>query len=177
METNGIRAIADWLDGTTNALYGVNALIPAVERDGSDPEPDPIATFADATRDPWVARRLFDDPDIDLPALIVFAQPFTTQGEVQTSFREADIAFVVGQIVKDADSAAELRDALYRRRAIVRSLKQFNDNANAAARTRNSVTLVLCKDLQIGASVHGKEQDAWSIDAVIATYQTRDYAP
>ena len=177
MELAGTRALRDWLAGTTNPSYGVNTLLASVPVDAGDAAPAGFATFADATREPWVARRLWDDPAIEVPACVVLAEPFTLDGEVQTTIRDARITFIIGQLVRDASSAVQLRDALYRRRALLQSLAQFNANANQAARERNSVALIACESLEVAFAGAEKGSDAWAIDAIRATYLVRDLAP
>lgn len=176
MELEAVRCVADWLK---HATYGVNALLASTPRDGGDPVPASIVTIGDATRDGWAARKTTARDAATgqgYPAIAVYAEPQEFSGEVQTIVRDGEIDIVISYLDVDAATQTGNRDAMYVRRAILRSLKQLNANANAASRTRNSVTLQVCKRIRV-ASLNVPWDDAVLSAGVIVTYAVRDVAP
>jgi hypothetical protein len=178
MELETIRCVRDWLDGTTSGANAVNTLIPTTPLDAGDPVPALFATFADATREPWVVRRRWPrDTGVTLPVCVVLLDPpFTMPGEVETIVRDAHPTVVVLQLAESPLSADLQRDCYYRRRAILRSLAVFNQNANVAARQRNSVTLLVCESIDAGVTTEDWG-DVFALDALRLTYLVRDHAP
>jgi hypothetical protein len=139
MELEAIRILADWL---ADATRGVNALLPAVPRDIGDAQPA-LVTIVDETRTDWVARR--DVPSDVIDAGSVIAISIADLGDFQpvipSVYRNAHIPVLFRYLCKNAKTADGVRDGLYTKRAIARSLKLLMDNDSAAERYRNAIRL------------------------------------
>jgi hypothetical protein len=77
---------------------------------------------------------------------------------------------------ENADSMELRRDALYRRRTILRSLAQFNHPLNAAARARNGISLLVCESIE-GGQMSEPFGDAFALDVLKVQFLVRDHAP
>lgn len=184
MELEVVRIVADWLNGVTTNRYSVNALLPSTPRDAGDAQPPDVAVY-DATRDEWVARKIVPNDDaVTLPALAVFlADTPQLDGEVETVIRDGKCSVGIAYFLDQSDLAESMRNALYTKRTILRSLKQLHENANATTvRLRNNVQLRLCEQLRLVPTVGhwggGNDSgDSWLATAILADYTVRDLAP
>lgn len=187
MQLEPIRIVADWLNGVTTGSsdYSINAQLPSVERDGGDAQPPAVHVY-DETRDGWVARRdVPNDAAIALPAIVVcYGQPMTIDGEIHqngtAAIRGGKAQIIVGYLLDKSDTALSVRNALYTKRAILRSLTQLHDETNApTARLRNNVSLRICDDMTLTPPLArwGDSRDAWLATAAVLDYTVRDLAP
>ena len=174
MELNTVRMVADFLKDGVN---GVAALLATTPRDVGDPLPALTGGVADSTRDDWVARRhVSHDGGPALPAIAVFANVITLDGEVHTVVRDGVLDVGIAYVAENSDTPAGNAAALYVRRTILRSLNAFNSNAHEADRTRNNIVIFACEQLKLGRL----EQDWGDVtirDVVLATFHVRDLAP
>jgi hypothetical protein len=180
------RMVADWLHYGTNGPAGladgplsVNALLPAVPRDGTDPQPANVTVY-DATRDAWVARLTapYEGSGITFPALAVFVHNGINypDGEVLTTYRDATADVVVAWVTQRADIATGRAAAHYTMRAILRSLKQLHDPARYDVfRLRNAVALRSCSALREVRFDDTKDGAVLST-GILASYAIRDEA-
>jgi hypothetical protein len=174
MELETVRIVADWLKDPVN---GVAALLPTTPRDVGDALPVLTGGIADSTRDGWVARKAVPhEGGPTLPALAVFANPITLDGEVHTSHRDGQIDVVIAYVSMDSDSSAANAAALYVRRTVLRSLAILNANAHADDRRRNSIAVFACDALKLG-SLRDQWGDVFISDAIVATFHVRDLTP
>lgn len=174
MRLEVVRIVADWLADGTN---GVNALLPGIPLDGGDSTPPVIASIVDETRSGVAARRHFPE-DHPTPALFVFTgRDARLMGEVHTHLRDAEISVTIGYVQKAATTENGLRDAFYTMRAVERSLKKLQEQANEASRTRNNIAIIAAREFvypNVFAEVGGLVMTA----GVEAVYElVRDYAP
>jgi hypothetical protein len=170
-----------------NATYGVNAKIPGVERDAGDAQPPSIAAW---TPDGGAATiAVFNEADHDFvgekkappaaPALYVMGEgEIELVGEVMTIQRRTtrDVPIVIRYISDLADKALAKRDGEYTGRAIVRSLRELMRNANAAARTRNSICVESMASVSYVPHVEAVGSQR-STGAVVAFYRAIDANP
>jgi hypothetical protein len=182
MHLEAIRAITDWLAGTTldyqGANQGVNAQLATVPLDVGDVAPDSVVFFGDATRDDIVAQQGLP---VNAPAIYVSAaSPAISDGEVipgPPGVRDArNLGVAIRYIRRDANTAAAFRDTGYTLRAVIKSLKQFCRSENAAARLRNSIQMRDQLSLTWGIAAEW-EGAAGVTGAVIVTWYVRDLAP
>lgn len=147
MFVDPVRMVADWLDDPTN---GVNAMLAALDLDGSDPAPANVTLFDSttsmevafgrlpATR-PCVAVSLYNVQSID---------PRPVQGDARDYKPSILIRF------GDTEDQTEvgLRNRDYTLRAILQSLDRFHRDENVAARQRNQIQLLAAEDTQMLAA-------------------------
>jgi hypothetical protein len=179
MILESVRMVADWLSAGVAGAGSVNALLPAVPRDGGDAQPAAVTVY-DATRHGWVARLAagYEGSGITFPAVAVFVgSDVTSEGEVLTIDRDATVDICAMVIARASDSAAGTASDLYTVRAIMRSLKQFNEPAQYdTARVRNGIALQSCQSMR---QLHPNVIKGGIVLAagVVATYHVRDTAP
>jgi hypothetical protein len=172
------RALVDWFQ---NATYGVNALAAAVPRDAGDSAPPTVAYFNDESRDPRVAEGY---PPALLPAVVVqLIGQAQWAGEVQTVIRDGKVSLLIRYLANartdgagTANMALGITDASYTMRGIVKSIRQWLDNANYAARTRNGIA-VLAADKIMPWNVSRNETDNIIVGNLVLTCDVRDTAP
>lgn len=174
MELETVRAVADFLADPT---AGVVAQLATVPRDAGDPLPTLPGGVADSTRNGWVARREIPHENGPvLPAIAVYAQPITLDGDVHTVVRDGVLDIVMAYCDQNSDTPSGNAAALYVRRAILKCLAVFESNAHAADRQRNDIAIFACERLKLGPL-----EAAWADinirDAVVATFHVRDLAP
>lgn len=118
-------------DGT----IGVNAQLPGVPRDGTDPQPASVALIAESTSNFSAAiEGLLPDVDAQYPCLMLCPgltpgddEPVTKAGPLQ----DGSVEVLIRYGAKDPDAAAGNRDASYTLRAVRRSLNQLQMAAEA----------------------------------------------
>lgn len=181
MHNETVRIVADWLAGVTSAGDGVNALLAGVPRDAGDPVP-PGVTVYDATRTDWVAQRKIEraDDDVQLPALaVLLLGAFEMDGTVATAYRGGTPTVLVLYLHRELVTEAALTAAGTTLRAVRQSLHRLHANANAAARQRNQIHLLLCTDMREipPGLVQQLGVDLPVTAGLTFTYQARDWAP
>lgn len=140
MILESIRSITDALD---NVSYGVDVQLSNVSRDTTDTIPSALAGVFDETRSDEVAVGRF--PEV-FPSLVVTLEgTVNLQGEVISSYRDAEISVMVRYVQDDTDGAKARTDAYYTLRAVEKCLRVFFSNLQAADRLRNNVQILECK--------------------------------
>lgn len=182
MQLEAIRQTADWLSGATNPAYSANALLSAVPRYTGHAAPTAYQAVRDASRHGWCARRALprEGSGEAFPLLaVMLAGDLEMQGEVQTAVRDAKVSLLIVDVEDEVDTEAAIVSGSYRLRAVVRSLKQYHDPANAAARRANDISLMVCSSIreipvgmlpQLGVDIR-------CTAALLVSYDVRDMAP
>lgn len=134
-------------------VIGINAMIAALPIDAGDVRPGNHAIYNQADHT-WLARKTVSKgDDITLPAIGILLQPSNIK-QVNTTIRDAQIPVIFAYLTRNPDSAEAQRDCSYAMRALLRFLRRFADNANAAMRTRNGVQLLHpIDDVQQGEAI------------------------
>jgi len=156
MQTEIVRAVADWL-GTD-----VNARIATVPVDGGDPQPPAIHAYVAVA--PAIATpgnlAIFDESRHDqaaesqeppagaVPALYLWCRTAlvlegepTPDGQIRKSRSPVQVS--VMYVTRNTSRATAVRDGTRTLRAVARSLRELSKNANAGARQRNGIYIVL----------------------------------
>lgn len=166
-----LRIVADAL---ANQTYGVNAQLPLVPLDGSDPVPSNVVTIEDETRNFDVA--LNKAPTDDYPQLLVaLNNEVEMQGQVVSSVRESTVEVIIQYVALGVQTDTAIRDGYYTMRAVTKCITDLFDNANESARTRNGVHAQELMSMRHGNSVT-YEQDAKVSISLILTILVRDVA-
>jgi hypothetical protein len=177
--SEGAIMILETLRVVTDALahesYGVNATLASLPLDGDDVRPEAPATIKDSTRDAIVARNRVND---ELPSLTVLLDDGTVDmdGEVQTSYRDADINVVIQYLGKNIDSDGGLADGFYMLRAVERTIRTLMLNENANDRTRNGIQLLQVNSIR-HAPGFASANDALAAGELSVSFRVRDTAP
>lgn len=175
MRLETVRIVADWLhdDG-----LGVAAKLATLPLDAGDVRPItiPPTSILDETRHLAAAWRRFEG--VALPALMV------TGVEVRhldpeivqiNAYADAEVTIQV-RYAERSVTAATMQHGDYVIRAVIASLRELHMNAQADARTRNSVQLVSCLDL-VEQGIYEEVDDAWLVAAVQVRYLVRTLTP
>lgn len=141
-----LRMVNTWLEDGT---YGVNAQLDLLTTDsllGSDTQPPDIAFIGNPADDELVAE--WKAPN-KLPAIYVtIGGPATADGEVHTVQRlVGDLRVDILYLAQLAQTHLLFRNTGHTLRAIARSLKVFNDNAQDADRTQHGILMKTCKSM------------------------------
>lgn len=168
MFVDPVRMVADWLEDPT---YGVNAMLAALDLDGSDPVPANVV-IADATRDlevafgrlpatrPCVTVALYQVPSID---------PRPPQGDA----RDYKPQILIRYGATDDQTEVGVRSRDYTLRAILQSLDRFHRDEHVASRQRNQIQLIAAEEISMLAAyapIEGGELTA----AFLVRYWARD---
>lgn len=175
MELEVIRMVRSALEDDT---IGVNAKLPGVPRDDGDEEPPPF-TFADSTRDGWVARRVVArGTAAELPAIAVsILQPSSIIGQMKTVFIDGSYDVLIEHVAREAESDLALRNGLYGMRAVLRTLAEFNKPERVAMRQRNGIYLRVCTKMSQAPVFTALGELAVVTAALVASYDVRDTQP
>lgn len=164
-----VRMVADWLN---DATYGVNAVLAAVDLDGTDSAPAGTYTIQDETRDDDAAINRDGTPPL---IRVTSGDLRSLDGQSATYTHDADISTEI-TIVRDATSpAAVVRDCYYTARAVAKSVESlFGTSATAAtARVRNGVQAYAITNLST-AAIRVDEGDRPATLTVFLTVRVRD---
>lgn len=159
--------------GLADATNGIAAKIAALPLDGTDALPTNPTRYFDVDHK-WLSRQKVSDEDtasISFPALAVYqhAPLSAVDPEVGTVVRDVDIQVAFAYLVKKADSAAALRDALYFNRAMLRWFGWFMSNDQSSGfRTKNGVIIRTARQL----TQDDIERDWGSVNCMATTAAT-----
>lgn len=166
-----IRMVADAL---ATGSYGVNTQLASLPLDTGDTVPANVVTIADETRDDEVAVGRFPS---SLPALVVTLDGNPTlQGDVVSGIRDGTISVVIRYLTTDVESSKSVTDTYNTLRAVARTMKTFNSNAQSAARSRNDVQIIECLGIEV-TQTFKQIDDANNTGAVRVQFRVRDVAP
>ncbi len=169
--------ISTWMK---DATYGVNAQLDLLTSDGlipvGDTQPPDLATIADSVDDRWVIRGNEEPPN--KPALVITHDRVPQfGGEIGTDRRTNDLVQIsLRYFTIHGDEDQAVQDTAHTLRAIVRSLKVFNSNAQEDARKLNQIVLKTCTQILAGPW-REKVGNALVSGAVVSSYDVIDLKP
>jgi hypothetical protein len=172
-----VRMVTAWLKDDT---YGYAAKLAALPLDGSDSRPTTVAdaSIVNECDDANAAFHRFDG--LTLPALIVSVVgdvEHLEPNQPQTGERADGMVTVqVRYAEKNTAGATAIVNGVYAIRAVIASMRELHQNANAASRTRNSIRLVSCESLT-EQGIYEEVEDTWLLAAVQLKYYVVNLLP
>lgn len=169
MILEALRLVTDRL---TDATYGVNAMLASTPIDSGDSTPASLASgsIVDATRDGNVARGRLP---ATLPGIAVTVKEASDlENHMTPGDAEGTITVILRFGVDKNQTEQGMRDASYYLRTALRVLRAWH-NADPTVRTRNTVYLQSCEQLQM-VPLWDDLNDSIVTGAIVATYHVRD---
>jgi len=141
-----ILIITAWFKHVTNGINAEIATMDSADLFGAYDAPPDIVFIGNRIEDALVAR--WKEP-LESPALyITIDAPSVWDGEVHQVHRNSDrVTVALRYIVKNADSAEAILWTAHTLRAIVRTAKRLNADANKDSRKLNGIFLPKCEDI------------------------------
>ncbi len=179
-----IRIAAQWLDGTRldwqSSPQGVNDLLAAVPRWGSDPVPPNITTVYEETTDIEAALQQLkkDLLTASQAALVVWqARDSEIEGWVNQGIQIVDgFQLVVAYARRNPAAERAIQDGHYTMRAVRQSINRLFDGANSEARSANGVRLALNRQMT-DVKPWSQFGDVWVTLGLLVTMQVEDDLP
>lgn len=175
MLLESVRMVAAWLGDATN---GVNAILAAQSRDGSDAAPPDVTVLSEVDSERAALGRPADTQDEEdaTPVPVLAVSAFGGDDASPQTVRpigDGSVKVLVRYEARNASAARGRRDAYYTLRATMQCLRALSLEGTAGDRTRNSVHLIALNELRIEAA------DAALVDAgiygqVVAGWDARD---
>lgn len=170
MIVEGSRLLLDWLSGTLTDFasvdQGLNAHLATIARDGSDPVPANIATFADLTRAPVTGRR---DTETTYPQVqVMFAGGSQGAQQMNGGWSLGEMRTGVRIVLQNSATDDGLRDLGYYVRAALHSLDRLAQPENAGKRVRGDYYLVPTGEIQISEPFTTREDKEIAIQLTVA---------
>ncbi len=168
--------VAAWLaDGTD----GVNAILAAQSRDGSDTQPPNVTVLDETVSERAALGRPADTQDEEdtTPAPVLSVSAFGADDASPSTVRpigDGTVRVLVRYEARNESAALGRRDAYYTLRAVMQCLRALSLDGNPATdRTRNNVHLIALSELRI-ESADAALVDAGIYGQVVAGWDARD---
>jgi hypothetical protein len=186
MLDDSVVLLSKWLKGEIDPAGGINALLPTVQRRGSDPVPTPVAAIYNEVEDEWVIAG--NEPDAT-PALIVagnadvslFSLGSQRGGAADSVTRPqpglpgSPLVLAVSYAIRQADRVPMVKAAGYTLTAIRKSIALL-EKASIEMRTCNN-TLFLGTHQITERRLLASHGNSALMGQVLAVCQVRDLAP
>lgn len=170
-----LETVRVWAAALRDTTLGVNAQLPSVPLDAGDSTPRDVRWVLDVTEDNAAFEGRLPG---DWPGLIVSPDGNAARmdGQSATQLRDAQGVGVATEFVTgDGDLSTGLRDGFYTLRAVLRTLDDLMDQTNEASRRLNSVLVIKCDDIRMGAISVDDDEGRLILPAVFE-FHVRDEA-
>lgn len=182
MDLEAILLQAGWLAGTItdagSVARGVNAMLPGVPRWSGHAQPPDVAVVENEVEHPNIARSRV--PTASPGLAVILYREFDADPIPPTVSTDWELELATIYTVREVNTEKAIRDGMYTRRAIVRSLREFARNANVAKRQVGAPTphtsLVQLMGIRVVPTFEQLE-DVVVTAAVISRWKGRDHAP